>query len=133
MQASNPSPRAGHGRRLQLRPVEGAFLDNPDVSNNQNTKKHQHLDESKYRQLLVKDSPREKENGLDIEDYKQNSDHVITDRISLPRIGIGIDAAFVGRQLPLTARLRPDQPRHQKRHDRKGKCPTHEKEDRYVS
>src|SRR6266849_2387110 len=86
-----------------LRPIQCAFFNNPDVSNNQNSKKHQHLDESKQSQLLIKDSPRKQKNGLDVEDDKENRNNVIANRIALTRIRVWIDTALVGHQLPLSA------------------------------
>src|ERR1043166_7849738 len=38
-----------------LRPVERALLNNPDVSDDQDTEKHQHLDEAEQGKLLEKD------------------------------------------------------------------------------
>src|SRR5690348_4060801 len=87
----------------QLRPIEGALLDNPNVSNYQNTKKHEHLGEPEQSELAVNDGPWEKENGFNVEDDKQNRHNVVADCVSLSRIRVRIDAAFVRRQFALTA------------------------------
>src|SRR6516164_494411 len=48
----------------ELGPVQGALLNNPDISDDQDAKKNHHLDEAKHRELLVEDRPREQEYGL---------------------------------------------------------------------
>src|SRR2546423_5370284 len=93
MQASISSPNPG------LRPLQRALLDNPDISNNQNSEKHEHLGEAEPRQLSIDDGPWEKKNRFHVEDHKKNRDHVITNRVALPGIRIGIDPAFIGHQL----------------------------------
>src|SRR5690349_11719945 len=111
-----------------LRPIQSALFNDPDVSNYQNSKKHEHLDEAKQSQLLIKDGPGKQKNGFDVEDDKQDCNHVITDRIPLARIGVRIDAAFVRHQLACPATVGTNQLSHQQSHDRKQEGKRHEQE-----
>src|SRR5438105_2868510 len=89
-------------------PVERALLNNPNISNDQNTEEHQHFDKSEEGELLENDGPRKKKNRLHIEDHEQDRDNVIADRVALARIGFRIHAAFVRGELAFAATLRPD-------------------------
>src|SRR5262245_27594714 len=59
-----------------LGPVEGAFLDDPDVSNDQDAEEHDHLEKAKKRELPVNDGPGEQENGIHIKNHEENSNDV---------------------------------------------------------
>src|SRR5262245_22238704 len=121
------SPTPGSG------PIQRALLYDPNVPYDQNTKKYEHLGEAEQREFPVNDGPREKENGLNVENYEKNRNDVITDRVTLPRVRIRVDAALVRHELALTAGLRTDQFRDEQSHDRKKKRQCHENKDGYVS
>src|SRR5436309_595220 len=87
----------------QSGPVQRAFLDDPNVSNNQNTKKNHHLGEAEKRETTIDDGPREKENRLNVKNYKQDRDNVVPDGVALSGIGVRIDAAFIRHQFALAA------------------------------
>src|SRR5262249_32994737 len=118
---------------LLLGPVQCAFLNDPNVSYDQNTKKHEHLGESEQRELPVNDGPREKKNSLNIENYEKNRDDVVADREALRRIRMRLGAALERKELPWTAGLRTDKFRDKQRHDRKKKRQCHEYKNGYVS
>src|SRR2546428_10569193 len=98
-------------------PIECAFLNNPDVSYDQDTKKHQHLSQSEEREFSVDDGPGEKKNSFNVENDKKNRDHVIADCVTLPGVGIRIHAAFVRSEFAPTTGLRTDQSGDQQSHD----------------
>src|SRR5579884_3637781 len=95
-----------------LRPIQSAFFNNPDVSHYQDSKKHQHLDETEEGQLFVKDRPGKQENGLDIENNEQDRDNVIPNCITTSRIGIRIHTALVRHQLSRAAAVGADELGH---------------------
>src|SRR3954462_6383752 len=96
MQASVNSPGAG------LCPVQRTLLNNPNVSDDQNAEKYQHFRQTKQSELPIYDRPGKQEDGLDIENHEQNGDDVVANRITLPRIGIRIDAALIRHQFPFS-------------------------------
>src|SRR3954465_11997656 len=67
--------------RRRLRPVQGAFLDNPNISDDQDAEKHEHFHQPEKRELPIDDGPREQEYRLDIEDHEKNGNDVVTDGI----------------------------------------------------
>src|SRR5262249_6232778 len=81
----------------RLRPVEGTLLDDPDVSDDEYAQKYEHLHQTKQRQLLVYDGPREQKYGLDIENHEEDRHNVIADRVTLAGIRFRIDAALIRR------------------------------------
>src|SRR5207249_5536290 len=77
----------------ELRPIQGALLYDPNITNDQNSEKDQHFNQAEQVKLPVDDGPGEQENGLNVKDHEQNRHHIVADCIALPRIGVGIDAA----------------------------------------
>src|SRR3954464_9009859 len=47
----------------RLGPIQGAFLDNPNISDDQDAEEHEHFHETEKRQLPVNDGPRKQEYG----------------------------------------------------------------------
>src|SRR5262245_14406319 len=74
------------------RPIQGALLNNPNISHDQNTKKYEHFGEPEQREFPVNNGPGKKEDGFNVEDDEQDGDNVITDRVTLAGIGIGVHA-----------------------------------------
>src|SRR5688572_25881448 len=114
------------------RPVEGALLNNPNVSDDQNTEKHEHLDQTEQRELFVNDCPGKQEHSFHIENDKQNRDDVVTDRIAFAGIRLRIHTALVRRQLPFPTRIGAYEFRRQQRNDRERKRDGYEQKDRNV-
>ena len=117
----------------RLRPIQGALLYDPNITNDQDSEKDQHFNQAEQTELAVNDGPGKEKNRLHIEDYEKDRHHVVTGRVALPSIGIRIDAALVRGELALAARAWPDEPRHEQCHDRKQKSQSHEQKNRKIS
>src|SRR5581483_6030008 len=80
---------------LELHPFQSAFFIYPDVSDNQDGKKHNHLDQPEKAQHFELNRPREEENGFYVEDHKQDGDDVVAHRVAAARFHLRINAAFI--------------------------------------
>ena len=105
---------------MKLHPFQGAFFPDPDVPNNQDGQKNYDLEQTEQTKGFELDRPREKKNRLDIEDYEQDCDDVVTDGVASACAIDGVDAAFVGHQLRLARIRRPDQFSQQQSDRKKG-------------
>src|SRR5579864_35844 len=101
-------------RRRLSHPLQRTFLPDPDIANDQDAEEDQHLEQAEQAEGLELHRPRKKEDGLHIEDHKQDGDNVIADGVASTRTVDRIDAAFVGQQLLSMGIVGPNQSRQQK-------------------
>src|ERR1700675_4005811 len=85
-------------------PLQCAFLPDPDVTHDQDAKKDQHFEQPKKAKGFELYSPWEKENGLHVEDHKQDGNNIVANRITASSPVDWINTALVGQKL-LTVRI----------------------------
>src|SRR5664280_2520292 len=117
---------------LRLNPFQRALLPYPDVSHDQDAEKDQHLQQTEQTQQLELHGPGKQEDGLHVEDHKQNGDNIKTDRVAATRAVEGRDAAFVGHQLGFERVTGAYQVEDGKRPSRHQKRQEGENEHRYI-
>ena len=109
------------------RPVEGALFVDPDITDEENAKKHKHGDKGECSHVrgepgTVENGPGKKENGLNVENDKEHGDHVKARGIAAAGVAIGGNAASIRKKLSGTAAgFRTDQLEDEKSHNGKGK------------
>ena len=114
-------------------PFERSFAPGVVITNNQDSDKNKHLDQSELGEREVisheNDSPWQEKNRLNIEDQKQHRDDVIPHGKSIMGIRRRIDAAFVRTHLGLFILTRAQEPAENYREN--GENDRHYKEDHY--
>jgi hypothetical protein len=90
-------------------PLQRAFLPNPDVSHDQDAQEDQHLKQAEQAERLELDRPREKKDGLDVEDHEQDGDNVITDRVAPTSTVDRVNPALVRHELGAVGIVRTNQ------------------------
>src|SRR6185369_8030243 len=82
-----------------LCPFQRAFAPGVVVTNDQNSDEDKHLDQGELRKRKIvaheDDRPGQQKDCFDVEDEEEHGYDVITDRETIVRSGLGIDAAFV--------------------------------------
>src|SRR5882762_661567 len=90
-------------RSSSLRPLERTFAPCIIITNDKDSDKHKHLDQSKRceREIIAHkyNCPGQQKNRLDVEDQKQHSDDVISHGKAVVSLGNGINPALVGPHL----------------------------------
>src|SRR5262245_870499 len=97
------------------------------VADYQDSYKDQHLGETKQREPVVDDRPREQKNGLNVKNEEQNRYNIKPDRESLSGVADWIDAAFVRQEFLALVHSTLEQPRQPEKHKRE--CQSYKKED----
>jgi len=79
-----------------LGPIQSAPLPNPNVSQDQDAQKNQHLHQPEQAEDPELNRPGKQEDGLHVEDDEQDGDDVEANRVTAPGIRFRVDAALVG-------------------------------------
>jgi hypothetical protein len=95
---------------FRLHPFQGSFTPGINKAENQDAQEYEHLHQSEQAKLLKGHRPGEKENDLNIENNKYQSENIITDIVLNPGCADGGFAAFVVLKLDLTGPVRTKQP-----------------------
>lgn len=85
----------------RLDPLQRTLLPNPDITNDQDSQKNQHLEQPEQSERLELHRPGEQKDRLHIEYHEQNGNDVEPHRVSTSRIVDRINTALIGHQLGL--------------------------------
>src|ERR1700757_5072470 len=102
--------------KSSLHPLERTFFPNPDIANDQNAEKDQHLNQPEQAEGFELHRPGKQEDGFHVEDHKEDGHNIETDGVAAPGMVYRINTALIRHEFRLLRIVRTNQLSRQQGH-----------------